>query len=348
MAHVLQGWLLACGRDPRVAAGARRRRSRGPPRCPANERERAAPRGARRRASTTTTSSPRPARGAAAGSSARPAGPARRPLLRLHCRRHRPACATAWPPAAAHGSSDLPGFHALLAMHAFAPRGMRRAMPGPSAPPMPPWHGPARRPRPPRAGACLRDDRAAPSGLRWMTAQPRDLERRHVVATHCWWHLSLYPSGQPGDGSCRSSSTTSACAPAPRSRSPTGSMPRHCCGACSSRAATPGRDGAELAAAWAPHTEDRFCSFYDLHAMLAFVGAQEWDCAKRLERSLTSSQTHRDAPWPRRRASSACRPAVRSSPSVAATTAGGLPAREPCRRRRAGWAAATRNATCFS
>jgi hypothetical protein len=46
---------------------------------------------------------------------------------------------------------------------------------------------------------------------------------------------------------------------------------------------------AELADAWAPHIEDRFCSFSDFHAMLAFVGARDWDRSQRLELVLTGS-----------------------------------------------------------
>jgi hypothetical protein len=42
----------------------------------------------------------------------------------------------------------------------------------------------------------------------------------------------------------------------------------------------------ELAAAWAAHIDDGFCSFNDLHAMLAFVGARDWQRAQRLERAL--------------------------------------------------------------
>src|SRR5205814_10295069 len=48
----------------------------------------------------------------------------------------------------------------------------------------------------------------------------------------------------------------------------------------------------ELASAWAPHIADAFCTFNDLHAMIAFVGAREWDLAQRLERELAQRQTH--------------------------------------------------------
>lgn len=47
---------------------------------------------------------------------------------------------------------------------------------------------------------------------------------------------------------------------------------------------------AELAEAWAAHIDDAFCSFNDLHAMLAFVAARDWGRVQRLERVLAQSQ----------------------------------------------------------
>jgi hypothetical protein len=47
----------------------------------------------------------------------------------------------------------------------------------------------------------------------------------------------------------------------------------------------------ELADAWVPYIDDGFCSFSDLHAMLAFVGAGEWDKARRLELALRNAQS---------------------------------------------------------
>ena len=37
-----------------------------------------------------------------------------------------------------------------------------------------------------------------------------------------------------------------------------------------------------LAARWSQHAEDAHCAFNDLHAMMAFVGAERWDWAQRL------------------------------------------------------------------
>ncbi len=46
----------------------------------------------------------------------------------------------------------------------------------------------------------------------------------------------------------------------------------------------------ELASAWAPHITDRYCTFNDIHAMLAFTGARDWGNAQRLESELARRQ----------------------------------------------------------
>jgi hypothetical protein len=65
----------------------------------------------------------------------------------------------------------------------------------------------------------------------------------------------------------------------------------------------------ELAAAWAPHIADGFCTFNDLHAMIAFVGARDWKLAQRLERELAQRQSKltRHAETTRRIGLRACR-----------------------------------------
>jgi len=60
-----------------------------------------------------------------------------------------------------------------------------------------------------------------------------------------------------------------------------------------------GRRWAELARAWAPHAEGGFCSFNDVHAMLAFVGARDGANARRLERALERT-LDRASPQPTR------------------------------------------------
>ena len=45
----------------------------------------------------------------------------------------------------------------------------------------------------------------------------------------------------------------------------------------------------ELASAWKLHLQDGYCTFNDLHAMLAHVGARDWRAASRLEGALLRS-----------------------------------------------------------
>lgn len=51
-----------------------------------------------------------------------------------------------------------------------------------------------------------------------------------------------------------------------------------------------GRRFDELADAWSAHIDDHHCSFNDVHATLAFVGAGRWDHAARLEAALAQRQ----------------------------------------------------------
>ena len=46
----------------------------------------------------------------------------------------------------------------------------------------------------------------------------------------------------------------------------------------------------ELASAWIPHIDDRYCTFNDMHAMVALVGAEDWKSAARLENGLQLSR----------------------------------------------------------
>jgi hypothetical protein len=49
----------------------------------------------------------------------------------------------------------------------------------------------------------------------------------------------------------------------------------------------------ELAEAWTPHAGDSFCSFNDLHAMLAFVGAGDGEKIDLLRRTQRQALSHR-------------------------------------------------------
>ena len=187
-------------------------------------------------------------------------------------------------------SSELPGYHAVLAMHAFAlgecgeyaqAEDRARAALAMNADDARAHHA--------MAHVFEMTDRPA-AGLRWMNAHAEFWASGTAVVTHGWWHVALYhlALGQTdlalalydrqirADRSEELADLVDATALLWR---------LHLLGVD-----TPSRFG-ELARAWTPHIDDRFCSFTDIHAMLAFVGALDWSRAQRLEQSLIRAPT---------------------------------------------------------
>jgi tetratricopeptide (TPR) repeat protein len=187
-------------------------------------------------------------------------------------------------------SSGLPGYHAVLAMHAFsleecgdyerAEEAARAAL--------------ALEPTDARAHHVMAHvfemTERPDAGVRWMGKHSDYWGRDTVVATHCWWHLGLFhlAQGKPDGALCIydqrvRAGHSGAVADLIDASALLWRIQLSGGGA--------GTRWAELAAAWAPHIDDGFCSFNDLHAMLAFVGAGDWDRAQRLERTLAGSQS---------------------------------------------------------
>jgi tetratricopeptide (TPR) repeat protein len=187
-------------------------------------------------------------------------------------------------------SRELPGYHAVLAMHAF---GLEEAGEYDHAEDM--------------AAAALElnpaDARAhhvkahvfemterPDDGVRWMGRHSARWGEDTMVATHCWWHLSLFhlALGEPGraltiyDKRIRAGGSA-AIADLIDASALLWRVDLH------SRETN--ARWAELADAWAPHIDDRYCSFNDLHAMQAFVGAGDWERAQRFERVLAGCQS---------------------------------------------------------
>jgi tetratricopeptide (TPR) repeat protein len=288
MAHVLQAYLLLCNRDPQRVRKALPVHARAAA-LPANERERMH----------------LAAIGAALGDDYELAKELLGELLaryprdalalqvahmfdyvtgdsvRLHQRVA--SVLPAWSPA-------LPGYHAVLAMNAFALEECGQYQLAEQS-----------------AGAALELDPAdarahhvmahvfemtdrPAAGVRWMNQHTRRWGHQTIVATHCWWHLGLFELAQDRpdgalaiyDQHIRASRSTAIADLIDAS-------------ALLWRVQLMGGDAgarwAELAGAWEPRIEERFCSFNDLHAMLAFVGARDWQPAQRLERTLASRQS---------------------------------------------------------
>ena len=125
---------------------------------------------------------------------------------------------------------------------------------------------------------------AVPPGLRARDFWADDT----VAATHCWWHQALFHLGL---GEVRTACEI---------------YDRHVRGTRSAElgdmidasalwwriellGGDVGRRWHELASAWKLHREDDYCTFNDLHAMLAHVRARDWRAASRLENALLRS-----------------------------------------------------------
>ena len=186
-------------------------------------------------------------------------------------------------------SSDLAGYSAVLAMHAFGleeagdfQRAERTALAALAL------DGANARAHHVMAHIFEMTDRPE-AGVHWLSEHKDQWQTDTVVATHCWWHLALFhlSLGDPDralalyDRRIRVSRSTEI-ADLIDASALLWRIQLH--------GGEPGQRWIELASAWAPHTDDGFCSFNDVHAMLAFVGGRHWRLARRLENALTGMQ----------------------------------------------------------
>ena len=186
-------------------------------------------------------------------------------------------------------SSDMPGYHAVLAMHAF---GLGEAGDYERAEEF------ARQAltlnrfdaRAHHALAHVFEMTERPdAGVQWLNANVEYWAVDTVVARHLWWHMALFhlALGQVDDA-LRLYDT--------RVRADRSNQVADMIDASALlwrielQGGDPGARWSELASAWASHIGDGFCTFNDLHAMLAFVGARDWNLARRLERELEQRQ----------------------------------------------------------
>ena len=307
MAHVLQTYLLACSRDPRRIALARPALARAAA-LPGNERERLHVaaitalldrddfEGARAILGELLQLEPRDALALqAAHSLDYVSGDVRSIEDRVA------AVLPAW-------SNDMPGYHAVLAMHAFGLEENGRyddaEATARAALALDPFDARAHHVM---AHVFEMTDRAE-AGERWLADHAEHWASDTVVATHCWWHRGLFQLslGRPDSAldiyhhHVRAGRSDAIADLIDAS-------------ALLWRIDLAGCDVAgrwlELADAWAPHIDDRFCSFNDLHAMLAFVGARDQDRCDRLVRVLRSaySQPSRHGTTTRLLGLAACR-----------------------------------------
>ncbi|MEO8751616.1 MAG: tetratricopeptide repeat protein [Casimicrobiaceae bacterium] len=287
MAHVLQAWLLVCSRDPRRVQSARTVLARAS-RMPSNERERG------HLAALDAVLGEDLERGVAWLGE----------LLRNHPRdvlalqvahvfdyylgdagrlADRAAVVLpAWSP-------DMPGYHAVLSMHAFGlaengdyARAEEAALAALGLNPLDA--------RAHHVMAHVFEMSERPDdGIRWMSAHAAAWSVDTVVATHAWWHCALFHLAQG-----RVNDALALYDQRIRSRPSRAVADLIDAAALLWRIELARGDAAErwteLATAWIPHIDDAYCSFTDIHAMLAFVGARDWKSARRLESSLMAGQ----------------------------------------------------------
>jgi tetratricopeptide (TPR) repeat protein len=186
-------------------------------------------------------------------------------------------------------SPDMPGYSSVLTMHAFALEERGEYANARTA---------ALRvleldPRSARAHHVLAHvfemTGQGKAGREWMRAHESSWAPGSVAATHCWWHTALFHIQQqdvPGaltiyDQHIRWGRSTAVADMIDAS-------------ALLWRLALCGVDvgsrWTELANSWSARISDGYCTFNDLHAMMAFVGGQHWRFAKELLSELTARQ----------------------------------------------------------
>jgi tetratricopeptide (TPR) repeat protein len=186
-------------------------------------------------------------------------------------------------------SEDTRGYHAVLAMHAFSlvefgeydaavDHGLR-------ALDLAPWDA--------RAHHALTHvyemTGDATGGIRWMRERRPFWAHGTVAATHCWWHWALFhlTLGQvPAALEIYDHRVRASRSPAIADMIDASSLLWR----IELQSQGAGSRWPELAAAWAGHIEDHYCTFNDMHAILALVGARDWNAAKRLEAGLLANQ----------------------------------------------------------
>lgn len=177
-------------------------------------------------------------------------------------------------------SRGLPGYHAVLSMHAFALEesgdyhraedAARRALE------LEPHDIRAH-----HAVAHVLEMLGRPGeGVHWMAERAGYWNDAAAGATHQWWHLALFHLERDEvRQALEIYDRRIGVEPASISELIDGSA---LLWRLELRGAAPGARWQALAERWAPHAADAFCAFNDLHAMLAFAGARRGDLATRL------------------------------------------------------------------
>ena len=127
-------------------------------------------------------------------------------------------------------------------------------------------------------------------GLRWMQERASAWAAGSSVSTHCWWHGALFHiSAQRSDRALTlyDQRIRATFSPAISDMIDASALLwRVMLGG-----GEPGGRANELAQSWTPHIEDGFCTFTDMHAMMAFALAADWGHAEMLLAALVRRQS---------------------------------------------------------
>jgi len=175
-----------------------------------------------------------------------------------------------------------PGYHAVLAMHAYALQECGAYEEAETAA----YRALALQPWDVRAHHALAHvmemQGRFEEGVRWLGARSALWTGAGAASTHLWWHIALYQLelGRPEqalaiyDHRMQGDSLSELIdASALLWRLQLAGVPLE-------------KRFHALAARWSPYAEDAYCAFNDLHAMMAFVGGQRPDDANRLLAAL--------------------------------------------------------------
>jgi len=127
-------------------------------------------------------------------------------------------------------------------------------------------------------------------GMRWLGARSALWTGAGAASTHLWWHIALYhlELGRTAQALAIHDHRLQGDSLSERIDASALLWRLHLAGAALG-------DRFRVAAArWAPHAEDAYCAFNDLHAMMAFAGAGRRDSAERL---LAAQERRVARPW---------------------------------------------------
>src|SRR4029077_229575 len=127
------------------------------------------------------------------------------------------------------------------------------------------------------------------AGIRWLRQNAAAWAVGSTVARHCFWHLALFHLARDEVDDALAL-YDERIAPAADSGLADLIDASALLWRVHLRGVHAGARCQVLADAWAPFSDDAYCSFNDLHAMLAFVGAGDRERARHLEQVVAAER----------------------------------------------------------